>query len=782
MKNDKIDKRQYMMVFVVLMIFNAYFSLHFTHHQYPVIDPEAIEKGNILGTAISKPSLMESFELTLGSMFSSPLKVFPLQWNFFIPFGILTAIIGFIMLAMYYKDVMYRQSLPDDEMQGSAKFNNNIKLYKENFEASYANNDPKYPFDPNMILADGLKMNMDNKKVNRNMNCLIVGGPGTGKSFGVIKPNLMQFNCSTITTDPSGELLSCCGKAQLERGIKVKLFSTSDMKRSNCYNPFDYVYNENGEPDETKVSTMIYLFLRNADGAKQKSGDPFWEKSAKALLTAIVFYLLEEKKDHPEVINFTSVLRMIQQGKVSEESYTSESQLDKMMKEARDNAERENRVSKAWSNYSTFKLATAKTANSILITCAVDLQLFDNEEVKNLTRTDLEDDENNLHLEKLGYEQTALYINIPQANGTYNFLVSMMYSQLFDSLYTQAEKICASKWIIKDEFNYPIISNIASEKDAEEYLKAVQEGNYKKVTNRRGVDRYEIKYKNKVILSKPSEYGIQKAIKLSKHANITRGREALPWHVRCLMDEFANIGEVPEFAEKLTTMRKYEISCTIVVQSISQLKTRYEKSFETIIGGCDTMIFLGSSENDTCDYLSKSMGDRTVRTRNDSYSAKGGSRSYSLQKRPLQTPAEIKALPNDMSYVLIRGLDPFKIKKYSFLNHPHFKLSGDGDAKNKLTSEMIEKLFNSTPHKKQNVNLKNKQKAAMVQKTVLVQPKTEQDVCKAVGAKTVEEAANKVSAAETTPENKKNIEEKKTKVTNQANVSLTDIEGGFLFG
>lgn len=790
-EREKEQVKKYGIYFGVFEVITLYFSLHLAKFLYPITQaPTSGQYG--VGSIIPETqnvTFVDALTKAIANMTSDPLNIFPFQWKFLIPFGIISLIgLGAIFM-IYYRERLYWTSLPLDEIQGSAKFFENIeKNYKPNFERPYEAGGPdKYVFDENMIFADGLKMDIDNKRVNRNKNVLVVGGPGTGKSFMVVKPNLMQYNCSTITTDPSGELMMCCAKAQMDRGIRIKLFSTSDMKHSNKYNPFDYIYDENGDPDDTKISTMIYLFLSNADGAKQKGGDPFWTKSAKALLTAIVYYLLEEKRDHPECLNFNTVLKMVQQGKVSEESNASESQLDRLMNEAREHAKNDNRNSKAWSNYATFKLATGKTANSILITCAVDLQLFDNDDVKVLTSTDLEDDNVNLHLEKLGYEQTALYINIPQANGTYAFLVSLMYSQLFDTLYTHAEKICPKKWMLTSKYGFPILAGFNSEKEAEETKEKLLTATIRERKNKRGVITYEICNGKKVITDNMSRAGAEKILELAKDAIVekgtARGDNRLPWHVRCLMDEFANIGEVPEFAEKLTTMRKYEISCTIIVQSISQLKSRYKESYETIIGGCDTIIFLGSSENDTCEYVSKLLGDTTVRTKNLSVSSKGGSSSFSYQKRPLRTPAEVKKLDNSECYVFIRGLDPFHVKKYSFANHEHFKESSHGG--NPFSTEMLDTYFRIGDENKKN-GLRNKQKASKVRNTVIIQPEDEKEVLSAFNAKTVDEAKANTNIPPITEKNKKNMEEKvindgtKTITTSTAAVELDD-DGGFLF-
>lgn len=447
--------KSYITIGIIVYVLCIFISLHMGHVIYgnlSINQTTAIQFGNtqIQNVSVSDSiNWMEVFGDAIMNLSTNPFDCFPISWQVIFP---MLFFLFFDALCVGYACAVAetkRQSAPGKE-HGSARWNVNYKDYYDRFVMPYdlKRND----FDENVIISKRLKMTFDTKNVlaarypnlnklsqskqqflkdraiddGRNMNTLVIGGSGTGKSFRIIKPNLAQMNCSTITTDPSGELFQCCGKMMMNNGIRLKLFSTSDMKHSNCYNPFDYVYDENGNVDEAKVSTMIFLFLKNADGAKQKSGDPFWEKSAKAFLSSLAYYLLENPSISKKDINFTTMLRLTQSGKVSEQSDTSQSALDLLMEEHRAVMAEKGIESKALSNYDTFKLAPGKTANSILITCAVDLQLFNNEDVKNLTRHDYDDEENNVHLDKIGDQQTALFINIPQANGTFNFLVSLL--------------------------------------------------------------------------------------------------------------------------------------------------------------------------------------------------------------------------------------------------------------------------------------------------------------------------------------------------------------------
>ena len=730
LKESKL--KTYLLVGGLIYVLLFYFSMHMGHAVY--LDEAATKVTEIsssiqfgtYGNAASAPVVKESinwftvaFE-ALANMSENPVAIWPLSIKFLIPALFFLVCVAFGIGWMLAIGDTKRQDAPGKE-HGSAKWNQDYANYYKQFVEPYDSR--KDPFDPNMPFSSRVMLNLNNKKTGRNANVFVVGGPGTGKSFRVIKPSLMQMNCSTITTDPSGELMQCCGKPLHEHGIKLKLFSTSDMKHSNCYNPFDYIFDDNGEVEESKVSTMINLFLENASGSSSKSkSDPFWDKSARALMAALAYYMLENPmtnqvrkgKRYAPDINFCTMLKLVQAGKVSEESETSQSALDKLMEEHRLLMKTEGRESKALSNYDTFKLAPGKTANSILITVAVDLQMFNNEDVRNLTRHDYEDEENNLQLDKIGDEQTALFINIPQANTTFNFLVSMLYAQMFDALYTKAEKICPKKWMLIDQYNRPVITMLNSEDEAKRLLEDLKTATVKEYKTPRDASRFQIVIGNKVIQEKPTRETAQAIIDNAANYKVQKGDLRLPWHIRCLMDEFANIGSVPMFSEKLTTMRKYEISCTIVVQNIAQIKEKYDKLFESIIGGCDTIVFLGSSENETCKYISDTLGETTVRTRNISLShgQKGGSsEGFGTSKRMLLTPEEVKNLDNKECIVIIRGLHPFRDLKYDFSKHPHFAETGNASRSNELSEDFIEKYFNTKPVKKKKVSKKRQQKA-----------------------------------------------------------------------
>lgn len=610
--------------------------------------------------------------------------------------------IYWMCVALYETKAQLNSHADSKTAQGSSDWNTNLKGYSEQFEIKQKNKDAP---DKNLILGKGLKYGL---KVGRNVNVVIMGSAGSGKSFGVIKPNLLQMNSSYVVTDPSGEIFRSMAQMLIDNGYNVKLFSTSNMENSNCYNPFDYVYDEEGKVDETRVTSMIKMFMDNAAGAQQNKGDQFWTKSSQAFLTACAMLLLEFYP--PETHNMYEMLKLAQKGKVSESKSEEETELDRMFAAAR----KINPEAHCFSSYDTFKLAPARTANSILISAAVDLNMFNQTKVRNMTTTSykvrerntggqirsfalganhqlIRTDEN-IDLRTVGDEKTAIFVNIPQADGTFNFLVSMMYSQLFESLYSRAEKTCPKKWMACDHIGDPIFSMVNTKEDAEKLKELYSHAEIRR-TKEDGKDVFYLYnkkagakythpgYANGMMKRFGSEKAANKFVELCKDAKIQRGNARLPWHVQCLLDEFSNIGEIPEFPQKLATMRKYEISCVIVLQSLAQLKNRYDKLYADILSNCDNTIFLGTSDPETCEYISKRLGPKTIKIKSNgtSNSGKGTSTSsnMSLQKRELLTPDEVSRINGNESIVLTAGQKPFLIRKYRAIDHPNWKLSGD---------------------------------------------------------------------------------------------------------
>lgn len=456
---------------------------------------------------------------------------------------------------------------------------------------------PKSPFetDNNILLTQEVRMSLNTRQHRENLNVLVIGGSGSGKSRFYVKPNIMQLNTSYVVTDPKGELLRSCGRLLKKAGYEIRVFNLIDMSHSNNYNPFNYIYDKDGNISKTYVMKMVNCLMKNTKQEGASGGDQFWDDSTKALTLAIAFYLLEKKTDENGNSldrNFSTVMKMMRLAEISEQDENHRSPLDDMMDELR----AENPHSMAVSFYADFKKAPAETAKSILISAAVRFAAFNLPEVADLTHTD------NIHLDTLGDRKTALFIIIPSSDATFNFLAAMMYTQLFDTLY--------------DTANF-------------------------------------------------------------KHG----GR--LPVHVRCLLDEFANVGTIPDFDKLLATMRSMEISANIIIQNLAQLKKMYDKSWEILTGNCDSLLFLGGQEATTLEAISKSLGKETIdvvsQNRTRSHKSPSTSENNSILGRELMTTDELKVMKPNECVLIVRALYPFFCHKFDIEKHQNYKYLEDSN-------------------------------------------------------------------------------------------------------
>lgn len=453
--------------------------------------------------------------------------------------------------------------------------------------------------DNNILLTQEVRMSLNTRQHRENLNVLVIGGSGSGKSRFFVMPNLMQLNTSYVVTDPKGELLRSCGKLLQKAGYEIRVFNLIDMSHSNNYNPFNYVYDKDGNMNKTYVMKMVNCLMKNTKQEGAGGGDQFWDDSTKALTLAIAFYLLE-KKDAKDPNgnsldrNFSTVMKLMRLAEISEQDENHRSPLDDLMDELRE----ENPLSMAVSYYADFKKAPAETAKSILISAAVRFAAFNLPEVADLTHTD------NIHLDTLGDKKTALFVIIPSSDATFNFLAAMAYTQLFDTLYDTA--------------------------------------NFK--------------------------YG---------------GR--LPVHVRCLLDEFANIGTIPDFDKLLATMRSMEISANIIIQNLAQLKKMYDKSWEIVTGNCDSLLFLGGQEASTLEAISKQLGKETIdvvsQNRTKSHKSPSTSENNSIMGRELMTPDELKVMKANECVLIVRALYPFFCHKFDIEKHPNYRYLEDSNKK-----------------------------------------------------------------------------------------------------
>lgn len=464
--------------------------------------------------------------------------------------------------------------------------------------ANFVDKDP----DNNILLTETEKLSMSDRMkrtetddFNRNKNVLVIGGAGSGKTRFFVKPNLMQLHSSYVITDPKGSLIHETGKMLMDAGYKIKVFDLINRDKSDLYNPFEYIKNEDD------ILKLINNLIANTNSPQSKSAGDFWEKSEIALLEAIfgyIFFEMERKEDK----NIATAMEMLRLAEVKEDNENYQSPLDIVffdLKEIKPD-------SFAVRQYDIYKFAAGKTAKSILISVGVRLSPFNIASIRQMVSGDT------VELDIIGSEKTALFIILPDTDKSFNFLAAMLFQQMFDILVYRADN----------------------------------------------------DYKGK-----------------------------LPFNVRCLLDEFSNIGQIPMFEILIATMRSRGISVNIILQNLAQIKNLYKDTWEIITGNCDSLLFLGSPEQSTLKYISELCGKTTIDNRNTSES-RGQTGSYSMQYqimgRDLITPDEVGSLAGRTCILRIRGCHPFKSQKFNIEKHKNYKLLSDASKDNWFNIEQRE--------------------------------------------------------------------------------------------
>lgn len=534
-----------------------------------------------------------------------------------------------------------------------------------------------------------LGLSLNNKKVNRSANVLVIGGTGTGKTFKYIKPNILQENCSMVVTDPSGDIFHSFAPYLLSKGYNVYLFNASDFTMSNHYNPLMNVYNSNGEISETQVDILVDLYMKNAKEGKEAGGsDPFWDKAEKSFLTALIYYVLECDNIPRNDKCFSTILQKVQMAKVDDQS-GEESPLTKEMNAwfAEVGITKEDPTAggryKTKMYYDTFLIAPEKTANTILITTAVDLQIFSTKEVDFITREDDEHKEMNIDIEKMATQQSYLFLGIPQSHQAYNFLIAMLYSQLYGRLYELGERKLRGKWHIGYKAGLPVFDYFDSEEEAILFYETVTEKNVIEKDYINGTSIYNIVWGGKTyksaIMRETLEHYIDELGKMCIWCgdDYAGGDPALPIHINFLLDEFKNIGEIPNFLTILSTSRKYRIGSHVIIQDIGQLKTMYKDGeHETVMANVDTTIFLGSILKEDKEAIQKILGKTTIRQKSTSSSKAGMSTSYTPTEVDLLSMdqiSEINQNGRDDEIVIIRDVTPYICRKLNLTEHRRWK-------------------------------------------------------------------------------------------------------------
>lgn len=459
---------------------------------------------------------------------------------------------------------------------GSAKWANALNVNRKYASKNYLEN---------KLLSQNVRIGLNGKIHRRNLNTIVIGGSGAGKTRFYCKPNIMQCNTSFVVLDPKGEILRSEGYLLEKEGYVIKIIDLIDMSKSHGYNPFHYIQSDKD------ILKLITNLIRNTTPKGSQSMDPFWEKSETALLEALMLYLYHYAPEDEQ--NFTMVMEMLTYAEVKEDDEEYESPLDELFH----HLERSDPDSLALKQYQIYKQAAGKTAKSILISVGVRLAAFNLDSMASLTRYD------ELELDKIGERKTALFAVIPDNDSTFNFLVGMLYTQLFQMLYYQADYV----------------------------------------------------------------YGGE-----------------LPIPVHFLMDEFANVALPDEFDKLLSTMRSRQIFVSIILQNLAQIKTLFKDSWESIVGNCDELYYLGGNEQSTHKFISEYLGKETLDT-NTFGKSTGHSGSYSTNYqqtgRELLTPDEVRLLNNDYGLLFIRGELPIMDKKYDLLKHPNINETTDGKQK-----------------------------------------------------------------------------------------------------
>lgn len=548
MKNDKLSKQN-----IVLYFFGIIPVVWLGLLIAPCMDNGLVSLIQKFGTVMQNPFHIQLCEDSLKTVL------------------ILLLIYGIAIGVYLSTDRNYRRR----EEHGSAKWGSAGSVNKK-----YA--DKKK--DENKLLTQNVAIGLDGRKHRRNLNVLVCGGSGAGKTRFYAKPNIMNANTSFVVLDPKGELLRDTGNLLIEKGYEVKVLDLIDMEKSHCYNPFVYLHSDD---DIQRLTTNLF---KNTTPKGSQTQDPFWDQTAAMLLKALVCYLHYEAPADEQ--NFPMVMEMIRAGDVKEDNEEYQSVLDELF----ERLEERNPEHIALKYYRAYHSGSAKTLKSIQISLVSRLEKFNLDSLAGITQTD------EMELGSIGEKKTAVFAVIPDNDSSFNFIVGMLYTQLFQQLYYQADSIHGGR---------------------------------------------------------------------------------LPVHVHFVMDEFANVALPDEFDKLLSTMRSREISVSIIIQNLAQLKALFEKQWESIVGNCDEFLYLGGNEQSTHEYVSKLLGKETIDTntygrsrgRNGNYST-----NYQLAGRELMTPDEVRMLDNKYALLFIRGERPIQDLKYDILHHPNVSLTTDGGA------------------------------------------------------------------------------------------------------
>lgn len=537
----------------------------------------------------------------------------------------------------------------------------------------------------NQIYSKNTGLSLNNKKTNRSANVLVIGGTGTGKTFKYINPNILQENATQIITDPSGDLFNKFAPFLLNKGYNVFLFNVNDFNISSYYNPLLNVFDAFGNISEVKVDVLVDLYMKNAKAGKEASGgDPFWDKAEKAFLTAVIYYVLENDDIPKEDKCFYTVLEKVQKAKAENQDGrgAGETILTKEINAWKEKVAKTGRKIKTPIYYDTFLIAPEKTANTILITTAVDLQIFATEEVNRVTRYKSEYDNTNMYInfDDMAQTQSYLFLGIPQSHQAYNFLISMLYSQMYARLYELGERVLQGKYCLGYRPEIPQFNVFDSKEEMIDFADNVSEENIIEMPYINNTKIYYIRYKGKCYKRSINRDVLVKLIKdlPTMVYKCNNNYPELPIHVNFLLDEFKNIGEIPNFLTILSTSRKYRIGSHVILQDIAQAQTIYkDKEYETLLANVDTTIFLGSILQADKEEIQKMLGKTTIRVRSQS-TGQGMTPNYSYAPTEVDLVSisqleQINQNGHDDCVVMVRDTPPVIDRKAYLTEHPKYE-------------------------------------------------------------------------------------------------------------
>lgn len=530
-------------------------------------------------------------------------------------------------------------------------------------------------------------LSLNNKLVNRSANALVIGGTGTGKTFKYVKPNLLQENCSIVVTDPSGDIFRSFAPYLIRKGYNVQLFNISDPTVSCHYNPLAHVYDIDGNISEREVQVLADLYLKNAKRGKEAgSSDPFWEKAELQLILALMYYVLENDEFSREDKCFTTVYHLatrLNDGEQGQAPRPGVRPLEEELQEWYARCEAAGKRIHAKDYFDGFFTSSGNTRRSILISAVVDLQIFAVSEIARVTRTNVVYKDANINIDRIANQQSYLFLSIPQAHEAYNFLVAMLYSQLYSRLYQLGERGIRGKWHIGYRVGTPIFDPFDSEELAKEFYETItKEDNILERDYLNGMKIYHLMWHGKSFKTSFERKPLEDCIDNLKEMVIWSGEEvaggdpALPTQVLFLLDEFANIGEIPNFRRILSTSRKYRIGSHVIIQNIGQLKGMYKESqHENVLANVDTTVFLGSIMQEDKEYIQKMLGKTTYRKKSTSSSKSGPSTSYSPEEAQVLTMDQIEKINQgrrDDEIVIVRDCAPFLCQKLNLTKHKRY--------------------------------------------------------------------------------------------------------------